>query len=122
MIGGGGRDVIIGGAGADQFVWQTAADFGGKTSASADLIQDFSHSERDQIVLTAVDANTATAGVNEAFTYIGTAGFSGAAGELRTWQTGTTTYLGGDTNGDRTADFMIALSGLVNLAAGDLVL
>ena len=122
LIGGGGRDVIIGGAGADQFVWQTAADFGGKTSASADLIQDFSHSERDQIVLTAVDANTATAGVNEAFTYIGTAGFSGAAGELRTWQTGTTTYLGGDTNGDRTADFMIALSGLVNLAAGDLVL
>ncbi|OYW89764.1 MAG: hypothetical protein B7Z23_11230, partial [Pseudomonadales bacterium 32-61-5] len=122
LSGGGGRDILTGGDFTDTFVWTNMSDFGGKTAKTADLITDFSKGDFDLIDLSGVDAVSATAGVNEAFSFIGAVSFSGVAGQLRTVQSGTMTYLAGDTNGDKAADFMIALSGLISLASSDLVL
>ena len=50
--------------------------------------------------------------------FVGASAFSGAAGELR-FQAG---ILSGDLNGDRAADFEIALTGIAGLAASDMLL
>ena len=122
LIGGGGRDIMTGGDFGDTFVWTAMSDFGGKTAEAADLVTDFSLRDQDKIDLSGVDAVATTAGVNEAFSFVDTAAFSGVAGQLRQYQSGTMTYLAGDTNGDKAADFVIALSGLIKLTAFDLVL
>ena len=59
---------------------------------------------------------------DQAFAFIGSGAFTGTAGELRTFQGGTTTYLQGDTNGDGLADFLIRLDGLHTLGGGDFML
>ena len=59
---------------------------------------------------------------NQAFTYIGTAVFSGISGQLRIRQSGAHAIVSGDVNGDKTADFEIALlnfSDLVSVTAID---
>lgn len=43
--------------------------------------------------------------------------FSGVAGQLRSYLTSTATIVEGDVNGDRIADFSIALSGRVTLTS-----
>ena len=53
-----------------------------RVGANRDGIVGFKHSEHDRIDLTTIDADK-TAGGNQAFDLIGTAAFSGAAGELR---------------------------------------
>jgi serralysin len=55
-----------------------------------------------------IDANANTAG-NQAFTFIGAAAFSGAAGQLRTYSQDGSNYVAGDVNGDGEADFTINL-------------
>jgi len=121
LIGGAGRDVATGGLGADLFTFQTVADFGGSTTSTADRILDFSAAQADRFHLSAVDANANTA-ANEAFGFIGTAAFSGAAGQLRYFQQAGDTFFAGDTNGDRAADFMVRVVGLHTLTAGNFVL
>jgi hypothetical protein len=86
------------------------------TVIAPDKIADFSSVEMDKIDLSAIDANTAIAG-NQAFSYIGAAAFSGAAGELH-FAGG---FVEGDINGDTIADFKISV-GVPALAAGDFVL
>ncbi|MXO61062.1 hypothetical protein GRI89_16080 [Altererythrobacter salegens] len=68
-----------------------------------------------------IDADTGASG-DQAFGFIGTAEFSGHAGELRYVHGGGTTFVEGDTNGDRLADFSIALTGLHTLVSGDFML
>ena len=118
--GGTGRDDVHGGTGADQFVFRTG-DFGGATAATADIVRDFSQADGDVINLDAVDANSMLAGLQE-FTFIGTAAFSGTAGELRYHQGASNTFISGDTNGDGTADFVIRLDGLHALTSCDFIL
>ncbi len=59
---------------------------------------------------------------NQAFAFIGTDAFTGAAGELRFEQSATDTFVQGDLNGDSVADFWIKLNGLHTLGSGDFVL
>lgn len=122
LLGGAGSDRLFGEGGADRFEWTSTADFGGETSETADRIADFSAADGDKIVLTGVDAQAASADTNEAFAFVGTAEFSGAAGELRAWQADGATWLAGDADGDKAADFLIKLAGLVTLSAADLLL
>ena len=97
--GGGGLNFLVGAAGNDIFVFKSASE------ASMALIGDFIVG--DKIDLSAIDANTNTIGVDDAFTSIGT-GFTGAAGSLRYDQDGISLgYLQGDTNGDGLEDFTI---------------
>ena len=72
------------------------------------------------IDLAAIDAKTGAG--NDAFVFIGTAGFSNAAGELRFFANGTSTIIQADVDGNGTADFEIALATLVTLVAADFIL
>lgn len=122
ITGGAGRDVLTGGAGADRFIFTALADFAGKSATRADQITDFSRAQQDLVDLSAIDANSLTAGTNEAFTWIGSAAFSRHAGELRFTKSGTSTMVLGDSNGDGAADFALVLAKAVPLAAADFVL
>jgi len=118
LVGGTGTDTSTGGAGADTFRLATQYESG--LGASADRITDFAPGT-DLIDLGSVDADTGTGG-NQAFAFIGSAAFSNSAGELRTFDDGIDTWVQADTNGDGVADFEIALTGVLTLAATDFIL
>ena len=120
LYGDAGRDTLAGGAAADLFAFADG-DFGGVTAATADKILDFSKAQSDKIELSLVDARTNVGG-DQSFTWIGTASFSGSAGQLRFAQAGGDTVVYGDTNGDRVADFAIVLDGTIALASTDFLL
>ena len=115
--GGGGADTLTGGAGFDTFRYRLTGE---STAAARDTITDFANGQ-DTIDLSAIDADTGAAG-NQAFAFIGKAGFSGTAGELRYGTAGGNATLIGDTDGDGSADLVIALDGIISLSAGDFVL
>ena len=109
LIGGTGSDRMTGGAGADIFRYTTTTE-SGTTTATRDTITDFAVGV-DVIDVQAIDANTGLAG-NQAFTFIGTAVFSGL-GQAR--------YVGGilefNSTGNNNADMTIALTGSPTITA-----
>ncbi len=113
LYGQGGRDSLYGNSGADTFVFQTTSD---SLSSAKDTIRDFVRGS-DRIDLRGIDANT-KAGGNQAFSFIGSSGFTGAAGQLK-FSNG---VLSGDVNGDQIADFAIKVSNHLVLAKGDFYL
>ena len=119
LRGGFGTDDMYGGTGADTFIFDDG-ETGGQSRDTADYIGDFSHSEGDKIDLRLMDA--VAGGTDDAFTFIGTAAFSGVAGQLRYLFSGGDTFVQGDTNGDGKADFLIFLEGSHSLVAGDFLL
>jgi Ca2+-binding RTX toxin-like protein len=107
LIGGLGQDILIGDqAGSstwvDTFVFKTIDD---SKLGAEDQIVDFSSAQFDQIDLAAIDANAGLAG-DQAFSYVGTAGFTRTAGELRY----ANHLLQGDIDGNGTADFSIHIN------------
>ena len=120
LIGEVGTDILRGGGDADQFIFFDAAEMGDRV-AIADIITDFSQGQGDRINLRNVDADTATAG-DQNFAFIGDATFSGTAGELRWFQTSTSTVVEMDVDGDGAGDLYIRLDGQIDLTAGDFVL
>ncbi|MFC7499570.1 calcium-binding protein [Enterovirga sp. GCM10030262] len=119
LLGGTGRDSLTGGGGADWFRF-TNSDIS-DSADEADMITDFSGYHGDRIDLQRVDADTLTAR-NDAFTFVGDAAFSGAAGELRVEVVDSNTFLQGDRDGDGAADFFIRVDGLPPLEASDFIL
>jgi Ca2+-binding RTX toxin-like protein len=120
LSGGKGADMLTGGTGTDTFLFNSIADSKVKASGR-DTIVDFSQSDHDRIDLHSIDADT-TKTRDQAFTFIGTAGFHHKAGELRHEKTATDTFVYGDVNGDGKADFAIRLQGLISLHGGDFTL
>jgi Ca2+-binding RTX toxin-like protein len=123
LSGGAGDDRLYGGAGQDTLSGQSGADTfyfakgdTAKTKAAADVILDFNGKQGDLINLVSMDANEDKKG-NQAFDFIGTHKFSGDAGELRYEKTGSDTYIYGDTDGDKKADFAIHLDDAMSLKA-----
>ncbi|HEX2727157.1 MAG TPA: calcium-binding protein, partial [Beijerinckiaceae bacterium] len=119
LIGGLGQDGLTGGAGADLFRYRSILE---STPAAPDNINEFVRAEGDRIDLRGIDAISGTP-ANDAFTFIGTAGFSGVAGQLRYEVTalGFARLIQADVNGDGTADFAIA-SNPVDYLASDFIL
>lgn len=112
LEGGLGADLLNGGSGRDTFMFRTTAGAG--LGASADTIQDFSIGN-DMIDLRPIDANSNLRN-NQAFTFIASSEFSGAAGQLRC----VNGVVYGDVNGDRIADFQINVN--VTLGAASFLL
>jgi Ca2+-binding RTX toxin-like protein len=110
LRGGAGLDIMWGGSGADTFVWETTEETG-VTAATADGIMDFSPVQGDRIGLSLVDANVYAVG-NQAFTFIGTAAFSGAPGEIRYYQADGDTYIEMQTGTSVDVEGVIRLDGL----------
>jgi len=128
-----GNDTLIGGPGADHFFGGAGADLiylgrgGGEQDADRDRVDFTAASESTQAApdrvygfgandifdLNDIDANTRIAG-KQIFAFIGTAAFSGTAGQLRAAAAsgiGTKGFIQADLNGDRVADFSVALTG-----------
>lgn len=114
LEGGAGPDVLTGGAGADSFIFRTIADAG--LGTGRDRITDLAPSE-DTINLRLIDADATTPG-DQAFAFIGTAAFSGGAGELRL----AGKIVWGDVTGDGLADFQVGLANGAVLTATDFIL
>jgi Ca2+-binding RTX toxin-like protein len=115
LIGGLGRDILTGGSGNDRFRFDSVDD-SPPPSSQRDVIEDFGNGA-DRIDLRRIDANENQPG-NQAFVFIGSAPFSGTAGELR-YVPG---MVSGDTTGDGSADFAIRMDGDPLLDAGDFLL
>jgi Ca2+-binding RTX toxin-like protein len=107
LIGGLGSDILRGDRGNDAFVFNSVAEsLAGETTR--DVIQDFTAA--DTIDLTRIDANALAAG-NQAFTFVGSAAFTGA-GQLRFEADGLgNTLVQANVNGDLAADFEVLLQG-----------
>ncbi len=119
LLGGTGKDMLSGGTGADMFVFKSTADSGAGRK-QADVISDFAAGD-DLVKLSRIDADTTHKG-NDAFTFIGTDGFSGTAGELRYTVASEGVRVFADTNGDGRADMQIRLTGIDSMAATDFIL
>ncbi|MGZ8344914.1 MAG: beta strand repeat-containing protein [Allosphingosinicella sp.] len=114
-----GADILAGGGGADTFRYDMTAE---SNSLSMDQILDFTPGT-DKIDLSRIDARTNLAG-DQAFIWIGSTAFSGNTAQLRAFEQGGVWILQGDVNGDRIADFTVALTlqGPAPLGAGDFIL
>ncbi|WGR60055.1 calcium-binding protein [Paracoccus ferrooxidans] len=106
LAGGTGSDTLAGGLGADVFVFSAAEDLDG----SIDVILDFQSNE-DRIDLSGLW-----------LTFIGTDDFSGLGQVRADWSQAGTHRLLVDLDGDGTAELTIALGGLEQLNASDLLL
>lgn len=115
LYGGQGIDLLTGGAGADRFVWGLSVE---STLAAADQVADFTRGE-DILDLSGLDADRLTDG-DQAFALVDD--FTGVAGELVFAAQGGNGVLLADANGDLEVDFAIALIGVTQLGAADLVL
>ncbi|MGO4525611.1 M10 family metallopeptidase [Microvirga sp. 2MCAF35] len=113
LEGNAGADTFFGGSGADIFDFNSRSD---SLSSARDTIQDFVRGT-DHIDLRTIDANTVSSG-DQAFSFIGGAGFTGHAGQLNF----TGAVLAGDVNGDKIADFRINVTGISMLKSADFYL
>lgn len=103
LYGGSGADNLTGGSSADSFVFKSVSDSRG---SAIDTITDFSGAAGDRIDLSALDADS-TKAKNQALDFIGTAAFSGDAGELRYVRSKTGTDVYADVDGDKKSDFAL---------------
>ncbi len=125
LVGGAGRDNMWGHGDADTFVWTktTEAPFAydpawneqnfGIDPNSIDVINDFNAAEGDLIDLSKIDADVLADG-NQAFSFIGSALFSGKPDQVRYYQVAAcpnATFIEINTDTDTEAEAMIMLPG-----------
>ena len=108
-----GRDIFMGGQGADTFSFSQLQN----GALRLGEVLDFSAARGDKIDVSKIDANVLVAG-NQTFNFIGDQAFHNSAGELRFSQR----LLQGDLNGDGKADFEIKLVGVLELQDKDILL
>lgn len=119
LYGNAGADQLRGGDSCDQFIYTKLSD-STVAALGRDTIVDF-NGIYDRVNLKAIDANTQLSG-NQAFTFINEDGFSGQAGQLRSYKTGHDYVVEGDVNGDKVADFAILLEHQYSIDVYDFIL
>ena len=85
----------------------------------AEIVVDFLAGS-DRIDLSPIDADSRTAG-DDSFHWIGSAAFSGAAGEVRGEVIGANLHIFADANADMVADFEIVLANQTAIAPSDFI-
>ena len=85
-----------------------------------DRILDFQQGS-DNINLELIDADITT-GSDDAFTFVGTAAFSGSAGEIRYLTTASKTIVQMDVDGDSVVDTSFELTGVFTMTETDFYL
>jgi len=121
LVGGTGQDVMYDGAGNDKFKYYSTNESGIGTF-QRDVIIDLDRGF-DKIDLSSIDADKNRFG-NQAFRFIGTNSFSGTAGEVRYYRSGSAAIVQVDVQGDRnaTSDMEIQLNNTSFITASDFVL
>ena len=120
LYGGAGADTMAGGSGGDSFVYHLASE--SNLANGRDVIRDFLQGE-DIVDLGEVDAIQNYALHNEAFTFIGTAAFTGnGVGQLRYENAGGNTIIQGQTHFQAGVELEIVLTGNFALTANDFIL
>jgi Ca2+-binding RTX toxin-like protein len=114
-----GSDVLSGGTGADVFDFNRLEE--ARPSLARDTIADFISLQGDKIDFSSIDADTIADG-DQAFTFIGTADFSGKAGELRYIVRQGNAFVFADADGDGLADMSIHLLKVRAILESDFVL
>ena len=107
LVGGAGSDRINGGLGKDVFSYAAASE-SSIGAGNRDVIGDFTQGE-DKIDLSRLNV----------LNFVGTAGFSGTAGQIRAVQTADTTLVEVDIDGDQIADLQLEMIGSFNLSEKD---
>jgi Ca2+-binding RTX toxin-like protein len=124
LDGGAGADTLSGGLGADRFQLRATAD-SGVTNGTWDVIADFTRSQSDRIDLSLMDAVSGTT-TNDAFSFIGTAAFSGsnASGQLRTVYDATLggVIVYGSVDANSSPEFALLVRGVTSLQSSDFIL
>jgi Ca2+-binding RTX toxin-like protein len=115
--GAGGADFMLGGVGADTFVYTRRRQRDLRLGPDLRL----QLAEGDKLDLTGIDANSGT-GANDAFSVV--TSFSSVAGQLVIAAPDASGYyhVSGDVNGDGVADFVIALKVTGTLTSADILL
>ena len=121
LFGGNGTDELVGFGGNDIFRFSATNQSG--LGAASDVIADFSKFQLDLIKLDQIDAQESTAGIDDAFVYIGQDAFT-AEGQIRSFQSGTRTIIQINTSGTDTAEMRIILEDFTatDLTAADFIL
>jgi serralysin len=116
LIGGGGRDFVFCGKGADILVYRSISDSTGRLT---DVVANYQGGV-DKIDLRMLAQSNGT----EALTlkFIGSAAFTGEKGAVHAVQTAVSTWVEADLNGDKVADLRIELQGLHKLVGSDFLL
>jgi hypothetical protein len=123
LTGGAGNDIIFGGLGLDQLEGRGGSDIfvftsTAESTGAGDLVLEFD--QTDLIDLSAIDADVNTPG-HQSFTFIGSAAFSGVAGQVR-FDGAILFRVYVDTDGDSSADMAIQLaSALPTLTPSDFI-
>jgi Ca2+-binding RTX toxin-like protein len=120
LIGGAGSDILNGGTGNDRFDFDLVSNSPAGPGLRDSIVGGFAHGF-DLIDLATIDANTLTGG-NQAFSFIGSAAFSGVAGQLRYTNYSGNVIIDADVNGDSTADMQILVTGTTFMAGTDFIL
>jgi Ca2+-binding RTX toxin-like protein len=118
-LGGGlGTDILKGNGGADTLQFHP---YETGLGADADCILDFSQAAGDKIQVSPLKSDGQWGALLH-FAFIGDDAFSGEAGELRFEQSGSDTWISGDSDGDAVADFQIKCVGTIAFTANDFIL
>ncbi len=122
LLGNSGSDYLRGGVGSDTFIFRQITDSSPMIS-QRDVIGDFARGV-DKISFAPIDGHTGRAG-NQAFEFIGRAGFDGddRQGDVRIHHlTQGGVMVAVDQDGDGHRDFIIEVQGVATLSANDFIL